>query len=59
MNHKKCNDCKHAVEKLERFEGSGKNNVEYIKKTYCDLGYRILINNTPGPRCDGKYFESK
>jgi hypothetical protein len=55
----KCVYCVNAITKYIDKTEIGKDNLDVIKKTECDLGYEIISGGVPGPGCDGKYFEQK
>ena len=55
----RCRNCVHAYEETEKREGTGKENIEYIKKLKCDLFHEIGMGGIPGPDCDGVDFKEK
>jgi hypothetical protein len=55
----KCVYCVNAITRYIDKQGTGKGNLDVIKKTECDLGFEIRLGGIPGPGCDGKYFEQK
>ena len=59
MTEIKCDNCIHANDKTIERRGPGRDNVEYIKKTECALGFEISLGGGPGPDCKGDYFVKK